>query len=324
VLAFVEASFRSVVHELDGPDLIAHALEEKQTWFVDFYAPWCHHCRDVWPEWNLAAHSDDLPHSVHFGKINCETHHDLCAEHHVHGYPTFLLFHAGVRHQFDFDARTSGEFVRFVKETLEPIEEEFTPDSYKQLIADPTTRTENDDPDQMSERWVIDFFAPWCSHCHVMSPKFREAAKALRGVVKFGKLNCELDASFCMQLGIRAYPTIWRFEPNQPRLRPTAQYPGLPDPKLILDFAMAEVPDFVTELTGDSFKEEVLHTPRKLANTTRCTRLDTRHSRSVAWREQSQLSFPRCVVRRRILLGLSSFGQVRLQIALIASRCVCE
>jgi hypothetical protein len=69
VLAFVEASFRSVVHELDGPDLIAHAIEEKQTWFVDFYAPWCHHCRDVWPEWNGAAHSDDLPHSVHFGKV---------------------------------------------------------------------------------------------------------------------------------------------------------------------------------------------------------------------------------------------------------------
>ena len=33
--------------------------------------------------------------------------------------------------------------------------------------------------------------------------------QALRGVVKFGKFNCELDASFCMMLGIRAYPTIW-------------------------------------------------------------------------------------------------------------------
>jgi hypothetical protein len=98
-----------------------------------------------------------------------------------------------------------------------------------------------------------------------MSPKFREAAKALRGVVKFGKLNCELDASFCMQLGIRAYPTIWRLEPNQPRLRPTAQYPGIPDPKLILDFAMAEVPDYVVELDGNLFKEEVRGAPENIA-----------------------------------------------------------
>jgi hypothetical protein len=62
-------------------------------------------------------------------------------------------------------------------------------------------------------------------------------------VVKFGKMNCELDPSFCGHVGIRGYPTIWRFEPNQPRLRPTAAYPGQPDPKMILDFAMAEVPD---------------------------------------------------------------------------------
>lgn len=46
------------------------------------------------------------------------------------GYPTFLLFHEGVRHQFDFDHRTAEEFVRFVKETLEPVEYEFTPVSW--------------------------------------------------------------------------------------------------------------------------------------------------------------------------------------------------
>jgi hypothetical protein len=102
-----------------------------------------------------------------------------------------------------------------------------------------------------------------------MSPKFREAAKALRGVVKFGKMNCELDAPFCMKLGIRAYPTIWRFEPFQPRIRPTAQYPGQPDPKLILDFAMAAVTNYVQELNHKSFKQEV--------------RSDNKDKESVSW-----------------------------------------
>jgi len=90
-----------------------------------------------------------------------------------------------------------------------------------------------------------------------MSPKFREAAKALRGVVKFGKLNCELDAQYCMKLGIRAYPTIWRFEPGYTRSRPTAEYPGLPDPKLILDFAMQAVDDTVVSLDSTTFKSYV-------------------------------------------------------------------
>jgi len=90
-----------------------------------------------------------------------------------------------------------------------------------------------------------------------MSPKFREAAKALRGVVKFGKLNCELDAQFCMVLGIRAYPTIWRFEPGAARSRPTAEYPGIPDPKLILDFAMQAVEDVVVALDATTFQTYV-------------------------------------------------------------------
>lgn len=252
VLAFVQEGYRSTVHELDHDDFDTHIHKEKQTWFVDFFAPWCHHCRDVWPEWNLASKHYDLPKNVdvHFGKINCEAHHDMCNENHIRGYPTFLLFHDGVRHQFDFDERTAEEFVRFIKETLEPVEYEFTTETYTKMIS-------SEDPDQMQERFVVDFFAPWCSHCHVMSPKFREAAKALRGVVKFGKMNCELDANFCMRLGIRAYPTIWRFEPNQPRNRPTAEYPGLPDPKLILDFAMAEVQNYVTELGYKTFNDEV-------------------------------------------------------------------
>lgn len=256
VMAFVQENFGSVVHELNQEDIDVHITEEKQTWFVDFNAPWCHHCRDVWPEWNLASKHYDLPQDIkiHFGKVNCEQNHERCEAMHVRSYPTFLLFHEGVRHQFDFASRTAEEFVRFIKETLEPVEHEFTPDDYRTMIFDPV-KGEPTEPDR--ERWMLDFFAPWCSHCTVMSPKYREAASVLRGVMKFGKLNCELEPGFCMQLGIRAYPTIWRFDVGQKRNQPTARYPGLPDPKMILNFAMDGVPDFVQELTIDNFDEEV-------------------------------------------------------------------
>jgi DnaJ family protein C protein 10 len=215
----------------------------------------------VWPEWDQASKHYDLPKDVqvHFGKINCEEHHEQCMEQHIRGYPTFLLYHQGVRHQFDFDHRTAEEFVRFIKETLEPVETEFTVETYERII---NPYGKSDAPaeelaEYVDQRWVVDFFAPWCSHCHVMSPKFREAAKALRGVVKFGKLNCELDAQYCMKLGIRAYPTIWRFEPGYTRSRPTAEYPGIPDPKLILDFAMQAVEDTVVALDSTTFKSYV-------------------------------------------------------------------
>lgn len=258
IVAFIQENFRSVVHELLQEDFDQHILEEKQTWFVDFNAPWCHHCREVWPEYNLASKHYDLPKDpqIHFGKINCEEHHDMCTAQHIRSYPTFLLYHEGVRHQFDFASRTAEEFVRFIKETLEPVEHEFTPDEYRKNIYDPNNRNAEAKGDD-GDRWVMDFFAPWCVHCTIMSPKYREAASVLRGVMKFGKVNCELDASFCMQLGIRAYPTIWRFDVGHGKAQPTAKYPGLPDPKKILNFALDGVPDFVEELDTKTFNSQV-------------------------------------------------------------------
>jgi len=209
----------------------------------------------------LAAKHYDLPKGIHFGKINCELNHDLCTEHHIRGYPTFLLFHEGVRHQFDFDHRTAEEFVRFVKQTLEPVEYEFTTETYKQILGDPDSSQWDPTVVDEEQRWVVDFFAPWCSHCHVMSPKFREAASVLRGVVKFGKMNCELDAMFCSVLGIRGYPTIWRWDEGQVKNKPSAEYPGQPDPKLILEFALAEVPDYVNPVQISTFNKQVHESP---------------------------------------------------------------
>jgi hypothetical protein len=40
------------------------------------------------------------------------------------------------------------------------VEVEFTVESYKALLADPSTATEQSNPDALAERWVLDFFAP--------------------------------------------------------------------------------------------------------------------------------------------------------------------
>lgn len=44
-------------------------------WFVEFYAPWCGHCKKLTPEWvKTAAEVDGI---VKLGKINAEEFRDI-------------------------------------------------------------------------------------------------------------------------------------------------------------------------------------------------------------------------------------------------------
>jgi len=60
---------------------------------VEFYAPWCGHCKAFAPTFDKAAtkFSDD----AHFGAIDATSHRDIAVEHHVKGYPTVLWFNKG-------------------------------------------------------------------------------------------------------------------------------------------------------------------------------------------------------------------------------------
>ncbi len=65
--------------------------------------------------------------------------------------------------------------------------------------------------------WVVEFYAPWCGHCQSLAPEYQKAAKALKGFVGVGGVNCDDHKSLCGQFGVQGFPTIKIFGANKNR-----------------------------------------------------------------------------------------------------------
>ena len=63
---------------------------------------------------------------------------------------------------------------------------------------------------------VIDFWAPWCGPCRVVSPIIEELAGEYEGKVKVGKLNVDDNQQVSGQYGVMSIPTVMAFKGGKP------------------------------------------------------------------------------------------------------------
>lgn len=180
-------------------------MNGKDTVLIEFYAPWCGHCKKFAPEYEKIAQTlkeNDPPISV--AKVDATVATDLASRFEVSGYPTIKILKNGEPVDYDGD-RTESAIVERVKEVAQP-DWKPPPEATLVLTKDNFEETVNN-----ADIILVEFYAPWCGHCKRLAPEYEKAAKELSQrspPIPLAKVDATVENDIATQFEVTGYPTL--------------------------------------------------------------------------------------------------------------------
>jgi protein disulfide-isomerase A6 len=197
------------VHDLTSENFNDFVGKDKAA-LVEFYAPWCGHCKNLVPEYGKLGKAAIGNSKVNIAKVDAEKHRELGSKFGVSGFPTIKYFPANSEAADDYNGgRTANDFVKFLNEKAGAglfIAKDAT---YVTVLG--STNFDKIALDETKDV-LVEFYAPWCGHCKSLAPKYEIVAKSFLNEPNVVIANVDADAApnkaLGSKYGVTGFPTI--------------------------------------------------------------------------------------------------------------------
>lgn len=282
LLALVPSLFalygpKSDVLQVGADDFKKVVLQDSGVVMVEFYAPWCGHCKSLAPEWETAA--SQLKGVVKVVAVDATQHESLAQKYQIQGFPTIKVFGADKKAPVDYQGqRQSGAIVSEAMKAVNQLVKDRksgkskSEKSGEKKSGDGKKKDSNKKKSSVVElteanfaalvlesndHWMVEFYAPWCGHCKKLEPEWKKAADRLAPEgVKLGAVDATVHTGLAQKYGIKGFPTIKVFAAGPKTAGPT-DYQGAREADAIIQYGLdslersgAPVP--LTEITSTS------------------------------------------------------------------------
>ncbi|KAG6004784.1 Protein disulfide-isomerase erp38 [Claviceps pusilla] len=205
------AAAGSAVIDLTPANFDQVVLKSGKPTLVEFFAPWCGHCKTLAPVYEqLALAFEHAKDKIQIAKVDADAERALGKRFGVQGFPTLKYFDGKSEKPDEYKTgRDLESLTNFITEKtgIKPKKKLEMPSEVVMLTDETFPQTVGSD-----KNVLVAFTAPWCGHCKSLAPIWESVAQdfASDKNVVIAKVDAEAPNSKAVtqENGVSSYPTI--------------------------------------------------------------------------------------------------------------------
>jgi len=200
------------VKELTPEDFDSVVDGTKHT-FIEFYAPWCGHCKKLAPEYEIVGDAfAKFSGDVVVAKVDADKHKTLKTRFGIKGFPSLRFFPKGsttpqdytggreAQNIIDYINGKAGTNARIPSKTFSEVVV-LNPTNFDEIVQD------------ANKHVFVEFYAPWCGHCKKLAPVWDKLAGVYKNQkdVVIANIDADKHKDIAAKYGVSGFPTIKLF-----------------------------------------------------------------------------------------------------------------